>query len=270
MNIVVTFNENFRKPFEILCYSIYRNIKNPESVKLFIIYENYLNIPLLQMISKFYNFKIIFVKIPPEFSNMIDIIESEENLSIYTREASLRIFIPYLLREDRCLYLDTDIVVNRDISKLYNLDIENNYIAAAPDWGLNPKTINSGVLLLDLKKLRENNALITHNELKKIFQKFRKSNFFDQDILDYIYRGHIYKLPPTYNLFLKKDSNNYKENPINLLRVFRGHILHFLGKKPWVIKNADGKYKTLIWKVYCFKYSFFFRKHFYKDFTNEE
>ena len=60
---------------------------------------------------------------------------------------------------DKILYLDADIMLNRDIHLLYDIDITDYEYAAAPDhygkYLINPHYINAGVLLFNMKKARE-------------------------------------------------------------------------------------------------------------------
>ena len=60
---------------------------------------------------------------------------------------------------DRLLYLDTDIMFNRDIHLLYNLDLKGAEFGASNDhygkYLINPRYINAGVLLFDMVKCRE-------------------------------------------------------------------------------------------------------------------
>ena len=60
---------------------------------------------------------------------------------------------------DKILYLDCDIMFNRDIHLLYDYDIsEVEYAASSDHYGkylIHPGYINAGVLLFDLKKCRE-------------------------------------------------------------------------------------------------------------------
>ena len=65
--------------------------------------------------------------------------------------------------EDKLLYLDIDLLINDDIRKLYDLDITDYEYAAARDhYGkkiLYPDYINAGVLLFNMKKIRETGLL---------------------------------------------------------------------------------------------------------------
>ncbi len=64
---------------------------------------------------------------------------------------------------DKLLYLDVDIMFNRDIELLYNIDVEGYEYAAARDhygkYLIQPNYINAGVLLFNLKKCKETNLL---------------------------------------------------------------------------------------------------------------
>lgn len=60
---------------------------------------------------------------------------------------------------DKILYLDTDIMFNRDIRLLWDIDLEGYEYAAAPDhygkYLIHPHYINAGVILFNMKRCRE-------------------------------------------------------------------------------------------------------------------
>ena len=60
---------------------------------------------------------------------------------------------------DKILYLDTDIMFNRDITLLYDKDIEGYEYAAGRDhygkYLIKPNYINAGVLLFNMKEMRK-------------------------------------------------------------------------------------------------------------------
>ena len=64
---------------------------------------------------------------------------------------------------DKLLYLDSDLMFNKDVRLLYDIDIEQYEYAAARDhYGkflIYPNYINSGVLLLNLKMIKETGLL---------------------------------------------------------------------------------------------------------------
>ncbi|MBE6670741.1 MAG: lipopolysaccharide biosynthesis protein [Ruminococcaceae bacterium] len=72
---------------------------------------------------------------------------------------------------DKLLYLDADVMFNRDITLLYDHDIENYEYAAAPDhygkYLIHPHYINAGVLLLNMKMIKNTKLLQKARELIK-------------------------------------------------------------------------------------------------------
>ena len=81
---------------------------------------------------------------------------------------------------DKLLYLDVDILFNRDIRLLYDIDVEDYEYAAARDhygkYLINPNYVNEGVLLFNMKKIRETGLLAKARELIKT----KKLVFADQ------------------------------------------------------------------------------------------
>lgn len=99
---------------------------------------------------------------------------------------------------DKILYLDIDMMVNKDIAELYNIDISNyEYAAVKEKYGsvfIWPDYINAGMLLLNIKKIKETGLL----EKARHLIKTKKMLFADQDA---IYRSTTKKLllPRKYN-----------------------------------------------------------------------
>lgn len=84
---------------------------------------------------------------------------------------------------DKLLYLDADLMFNGDIEKLYSIDVNKVEYAASNDhYGkflINPRYINAGVLLFNLKKMKETNLLGKARELIKK----KKLTFADQSAI---------------------------------------------------------------------------------------
>lgn len=84
---------------------------------------------------------------------------------------------------DKILYLDVDVMFNRDIKLLYDIDIEKYEYAAARDhygkYLINPNYINAGVLLLNMKKIRQTGLLLKARNLIKL----RHLSFADQSAI---------------------------------------------------------------------------------------
>ena len=84
---------------------------------------------------------------------------------------------------DKLLYLDTDIMFNRDIHLLYDQDIEEvEYAASTDHYGkylVNPHYINAGVLLFNVRKCKETKLF----EKARMWIKKKKLMFADQSAL---------------------------------------------------------------------------------------
>ncbi len=157
---------------------------------------------------------------------------------------------------DRILYLDPDIIINGNLSNLYNMDLTNiAFIGSTtikePLRKFNelknkaPKGapyINTGVLLMNITFLRQ----ITNEDA--IYNYIRDRHFYftlpDQDIISALYGNYIKLIPSTiYNLSDRgiKFNNLYNVEQIDLEWVKQNtKIIHYYGRnKPWY-KNYHG------------------------------
>lgn len=141
---------------------------------------------------------------------------------------------------DKILYLDTDIVCYKDISNLYNMDMSNYEIAMALDYlgrkWINPHYLNSGVLLMNLKKMRENKAL---EKARKVCET-KRMVLPDQTALNEACE-HIYILPDKYNEQYKRNEDTVIRHFSMTLRYFP--YIHTLNIKPWHVEKIHKTYK---------------------------
>ena len=165
----------------------------------------------------------------------------------------MRLLLPELFSHlDKILYLDCDVIVNTDIVKLWNTPIDNYFLAAChdevivPQWPNQKKRyyiskdipvdsyFNSGVLLLNLKKLRENKFTETAFDFLVNNQDVE---FPDEIALNWFCRGEYLRLDTKYNIFVfRKDAEQYIDDC----------ILHYVGgSKPW--DKYLGKYDDYYW-----------------------
>ena len=84
---------------------------------------------------------------------------------------------------EKLLYLDIDMMIHDDLSKLYQIDVSDYEYAAVKEkygcWLIRPDYINAGMLLMNMKKIRETGLLEKARE--KI--KTKKMLFADQDAI---------------------------------------------------------------------------------------
>ncbi|WP_181304117.1 glycosyltransferase family 8 protein [Rufibacter sp. XAAS-G3-1] len=175
--------------------------------------------------------------------------------SSYPLNIYMRLFIAYFLPQhiEKIIYLDVDIIVQRDISILWEQELRGNTVAAVQDhwvkivsrWGgvdnykefglqADTKYFNTGLLIIDLKKWRENN--ITAKVIKCIKSNREYAHFPDQYGLNVVLADTWLELNPLWNCFA------YQDGP-------EPFLIHFTGRKP-------------IYKSYYFKEEY--KKTFYK------
>ena len=102
------------------------------------------------------------------FYNMGNLFYNRKN-SRYSEAAYYRLVTPVFINADRLIHLDGDTLTFSDLNEMYNLDFNDNYILGIYDiladgvdyLGLRSEIyINSGTILLNLKKLRDDNKII--------------------------------------------------------------------------------------------------------------
>ena len=133
-----------------------------------------------------------------------------------------RLFMTKFLPEDitKILYLDTDVMVCKNIDQLYQMDISRVYAAAARDISIElfakhelQRTkveyyFNSGVLLLNIKKIKEdlvdqkivNFYLNPPSEFIEDITRTKLSWWHDQTILNMFFSGKIKFIDPKFNV----------------------------------------------------------------------
>lgn len=191
-------------------------------------------------------FAIEFVDISGPLANIKSYFKDVYHFSVVTY---YRLFIASLFPQyDKILYLDCDIVVLGDISKLYNTHLGDNILGAAPEQyvqntaafrryaevalGVDPDGyVNAGVLLMNLKAFRE-------NRIEEQFVKMITAYNFDlldpdQAYLNYLCRDKIHMLP-----------NGWNKEPMPLHCEGEKNIVHYaLYKKPWQYDDViDGEF----------------------------
>jgi lipopolysaccharide biosynthesis glycosyltransferase len=222
----------------------------------------------------FLDFKHFFHEIPPRNDS-------------YSPANYFRLLLPTTLRQhDRVLYLDSDIIVLSDLGSLFDTDLESYCIGACEDMGMKaildynlpPHSImgavpfrkyfgdylgirfenqdryfNSGVLLMDLGKLRQ-------HQYEERFVKFLKQyegRFFlaDQDILNHFFQGNYRFLDLSWNMQLYDLDWSEQSLPDDIKKKLRSafdlpRVIHFTGpeNKPWMAQ--DTHYADIYWSYF--------------------
>lgn len=165
----------------------------------------------------------------------------------FTPCCMLRLFADYLEElPEKILYLDNDVVCRKDFTDFYNQDIEEYEIAGVLDfygkWFFKNNIfkfdyINSGVLLLNLKKIRETNLFARCRKMcieKEIFMP-------DQSSLNKLAK---YKkiMPRKYNDQRRLHKDTVIQHFTTTFRLFPW--FHSLTVKPWDVERLHSVLKN--------------------------
>ena len=172
----------------------------------------------------------------------------------YSKTTYFRLFIPNLYPQyNKALYLDSDIVLLEDVYDLYNIDMGDNLVAAAPDDVIQTIDVfkeyvekvvgvasyenyfNAGVLLMNLDELRKFNF---QEKFIYLLDKIKFSVAQDQDYLNRLCKGRVKIIDP-----------NWNRMPIATEKANDGDIklIHYnLAYKPWHFE--DILYKDYFWE----------------------
>ena len=161
---------------------------------------------------------------------------------------------------NKVLYIDCDTIVLKDLSELFNIDINDYYAAAVKDFIANEilkqhlplgikNYFNSGVMLLNAKLLRENN-------IKELLLDYKinkdRRHFMDQDCFNFIFNSKVIFIKPKYN-YMRTNSSYDKTVLDNFFECDTSEdivILHITWLKPWNENVTEEKYFYDFWNYY--------------------
>ena len=187
----------------------------------------------------------------------LNVDEAKINIERHVSKTAIyKFFIPDIFSHlNKILYLDSDILIQQDLTSLYDTDLKDTYVGVVKDimtiYGVHTHLkklnftgeayFNSGMILMNLKKMREDNI-----PQKLINYRLNKWNhFMDQDAFNMVLNGKVTFLPLKYNLLncffrflpIKKLQKFYQEKfPITITGNYKkAVVLHLGGKeKPWL------------------------------------
>ena len=291
INICFVTDDNYAPYVGVAIYSIIKNAKKDDHFH-FYIFDDKISTSTKNKLSKMIksNSSITFVDV----SSVENIIKDlKQTVSHITKSSYLKFAIADLLPQvDKIIYLDGDLVVQNSLSDLYNIDLEDNLIAAVEDVGytywskhreelkLKFLCMNSGVMLINCnlwrkEKLSDKLIEITKNHDIVGFGQ-------DQPVLNYVLKGRVKFIPYKWNVqdtFFRKgveynassNKNAWDEATLNPV------VIHYtFVKKPWVYPFMNKA--EIFWEYYlnspfittnlALQYTFFKKIHSMKCFNN--
>lgn len=256
MNIVYTTNDGFVPQVATCMCSVYENNKDVKDLNIYVV--------ALNMSEKY---KKTLREVAKKYKRKCTIVPLDDIRSLFDFDVDTlgwhvsvlaRFFFDKLLPKsvEKVIYLDGDTVCLRSLKELWNIDMSKNVIAgslaptkrtrAIEELGLTSKDpyINAGVLLINLKKWREEKTG------ERIIDYYRKHNgklsANDQDAINGTLRQEIKVIKPKFNYYtsyiyypyksLKKFQAPYKFIPKEWYDESKKEpvIIHYLGEeRPW-------------------------------------
>lgn len=261
IHVVFITDDNFVMPTSVAITSMILNKREKTSYHIHILTDgisdaNALKLKTLESVGA----NISLIKMNRE--ELQEIGRSSISNSIHVPITSMfKFLIPDLFKDhDKILYLDGDVLVRDDLTELYSTDVSEVYAAVVNDMkpvvgyliphmkklGIdNESYFNSGVMLLNLDRLREHDV----SEILFEYRKNRLNLFMDQDALNYALGYNVRYIDvkfnftySSYNYFLFKHFKEYyKINESDDSKVLDSIVIvHLNGKdKPWMCNETS-------------------------------
>ena len=248
--IVFSTDSNYLSPTYVAINSMLHHLSNDTEVDIYILCSGISESQKQHFYNSFHNVNFIDVE--------MEALHLSEELHYISIATYYRFLISEKLPEyDKCLYLDSDIIIKQDITPLLNEPIENVWLMGVRNYFSNEcfpdfysqrcrdcsidsldNYLNAGVLLMNLKEFRKNNLY------QKMINDIRvnKYPYNDQDILNKYCNGHIALLSVKYNFMIpylknmKRVSDALNEDICEIVK--HPTIIHYsTRKKPWKYKG---------------------------------
>lgn len=259
-NIAFVCNDNYIIATTVAITSLMENKKDRINYNIYIVVDNITstNRECLINLSKKYNFNLFIREVPSEiYSNIYQ--QHDGNVGAGSIISLLKFDLANVIDDDRVLYLDSDIIIRKDISEIFEVELGERYAAVVKDSGKIynkgglrgelPKYFNSGVMLLNLAAMRSDNV---RDKLIEAKRKLKNQALVDQDAFNIVFRGKVILLPIKYNALMINLYNSIGKFSMKEINDFYGtvyssfydleddiSILHFASKiKPWLYDDT--------------------------------
>lgn len=165
----------------------------------------------------FHNFKIKFYNLKNHYKDWK--VGVYHSTSIYFRLSLSNIVNDF----DKIIYLDCDTIIHKDLSELYNLNMNGKYYLGFAGLEIGKiiingtrNFINSGVMLINIKELKKINA---HKLYDNFYKKYGTKKY-DEYLINNIFYNYIGFLPFKYGI---PDFNNIKISINKFYKLYNGY-----------------------------------------------
>ena len=286
VNIAFAVDLNYLQFLNVSLISLVEHITKDYVYNIYILHEN-INLTkqseFLQNFNAIENLNIIFINV----SHYLENINADLYIEIHvTRSTYYRFFVQEIFSQlDRILYLDTDLIIQDDIAKLYfsqlnekplgvvfdvreqlaaklNLTVSNGikwreYIENILSISDYCKYFQAGVIVFDIRTLFNQGINLRDLCITKL-KKIKKPILSDQDVLNSCFFRRVHYLPLEWNVEwqIPFEFPAYKELMGSLSAIYiqayeHPKVLHYASSvKPW---NHPNLVKSEIWWSYARK-----------------
>lgn len=278
VNICLASNENYAPHLATTVYSLIKNRDPGRFYDILVLHKDIREETRKKICSMGKNGKISI-----HFLSMEEV-EKEVSCDVgayYSIETNYRLYLfgKKFEKYDKMLYLDCDLIVEEDISKLFDTELGDceaaavrseefrllskikkpvfldgypynvdNYRTDALGMKSPENYFNAGVIVMDLKKARKR---ITWEQIPEILHRH---NYYynDQDVLNILFDGKVKNIDCAWNYMtyiaeqLEKENENNRRLYEDLYRE-NPHIIHYTSAvKPW--NNGNKVFADRYWK----------------------
>ena len=245
INIAFAVTQDWFNYTRVSIYSILQNAKLEDNYHFFILSDNFTE--------KDKNDFLLLNKVKKSEYTFITLNNNDFNNFFNNplgNSTNYRLKLASITNVDKMLYLDSDTFALTDISEFYKTNIDNYYIAAVKDkcWKVmrfritNDESfiyVNAGVILMNLKKYRENNL---ETKMFKYLEANKDKGYCDQDAINAICMNNIKYMPLKYNVMVGGFwAVSYEPEEFEAA-ISSPTIVHFVNK-PWEKSNLTFPYK---------------------------
>jgi lipopolysaccharide biosynthesis glycosyltransferase len=244
INIVASADDNYAQHLGTMLASLLINIRKDKRscLRIFVldggIKEE--NRRKLNRLNEKYSLNLIYKKVSKKVYEKLHLRKG------VSYAAYNKISIPELIREDKIIYIDSDVLVLDDIYKLWKIDISDYYLAACEDLTDHYVELynigkgdyfNAGIMVINNKKWRKNNGA---RKIRNWLEKYNGlTDFHDQDAFNMAFHKKWLKLHPRWNVISTYFFKNKISRSSNIDEIINNPgIIHFSVSKgrsrPWL------------------------------------
>jgi len=295
--IILAADDNYARPLAVLAHSILLNLRPGYFADIKVLETRISEEHKKEIeteVAKFQNGQVQFINMSEKISGFeLPPNPAQAAETYWTSEAYYRLFIEDIVHDhDKTIYLDTDMVVDGDISELYETDISGYLLGACRSswlqWCVSTGHLSngfsyrdyisnvlklcdpmsyfsSGMMLLNIKEIKE--FELKRKSLELLSKIYATVRFPDQCILNVVCDGRVKVLPFRWNFMsVGEDRREFLDE--GWLRQWRPdsrryyqsgegdpRIIHYVtSKKPWKFPHCSlGR----IWWRYARKCDFY-------------